>query len=128
VLFGESDGVWVHSQREKRKSAEVRVAILSTGRKRIKKDRFHLVNMHCITAIGMNSEMWLEQVLREAHLCYDLEETKLLISGDIKPTVICLSILPQVHTYLGKIRMYNLQKHFNFRCQSSPDLTKTNLG
>ena len=81
VLYAESDGVWVHLQREKRKSAEVRVAILSTGRKLIGKDRFRLENKHCITAIGMNSEMWQEQVLREAHLCYDLEETKLLISG-----------------------------------------------
>jgi hypothetical protein len=81
VLYGESDGVWVHLQREKRRSAEVRVAILSTGRKQIGKDRFRLEHKHCVTAIGLNSEMWQEQVLREAHLCYDLERTKLLISG-----------------------------------------------
>ena len=81
VLYAESDGVWVHLQREKRKSAEVRVAILSTGRKRIGKDRFRLENKHCITAIGLNSELWQEQILREAHLCYNLEKTKLVISG-----------------------------------------------
>jgi hypothetical protein len=81
VLYGESDGVWVHLQREKHKSAEVRVAILSTGRKQIGKDRYRLENKRCITAIGLNSEMWQEQIVREAHLSYDLSQTQLLISG-----------------------------------------------
>jgi hypothetical protein len=81
VLYGESDGVWVHLQREKHKSAEVRVAILSTGRKQIGKDRYRLENKRCITAIGLNSEMWQEQIVREAHLSYDLSQTQILISG-----------------------------------------------
>lgn len=37
VLYGESDGVWVHLQREKRRSAEVRVAIMSTGGNKLEK-------------------------------------------------------------------------------------------
>ncbi len=81
VLYGESDGVWVHLQREKCRSAEVRVAIMSTGRKPIGKDRYRLENKHCITAIGLNSEMWQEQIVRETHLHYDLSETKLMICG-----------------------------------------------
>ena len=81
ILYGESDGVWVHLQREKRRSAEVRVAILSTGRKQIGKDRYRLENKRCITAIGLNSEMWQEQIVREAHLHYDLSQTQILISG-----------------------------------------------
>jgi len=81
VLYGESDGVWVHLQREKRRSAEVRVAIMSTGRKQIGKDRYRFENKHCITAIGLNSEQWQEQIVRETHLYYDLSETKMLISG-----------------------------------------------
>lgn len=81
VLYGESDGVWVHLQREKRRSAEVRVAIMSTGRKQIGKDRYRLENKHCITAIGLNSEQWQEQIVREGHLYYDLSETKLMICG-----------------------------------------------
>ena len=81
VLYGESDGVWVHLQREKHKSAEVRVAILSTGRKQIGKDRYRLENKRCITAIGLNAEMWQEQIVREAHLSYDLSQTQILISG-----------------------------------------------
>ncbi len=81
VLYGESDGVWVHLQREKRKSTEVRVAIISTGRKQIGTDRYRLENKHCMTAIGLNSEKWQEQIVRETHLYYDLSETKMLISG-----------------------------------------------
>ena len=81
VLYGESDGVWVHLQREKRRLAEVRVAIMSTGRKQIGKDRYRYENKRCITAIGLNSEMWQEQIVRESHLYYDLSETKVLISG-----------------------------------------------
>jgi len=81
VLYGESDGVWVHLQREKRRSTEVRVAILSTGRKPVGKDRFRLENKQCMTAIGLNSEMWQEHLLREAHLAYDLSQTRILISG-----------------------------------------------
>jgi hypothetical protein len=34
-----------------------------------------------VTAIGLNSEMWQEQILREAHLAYDLSQTRILISG-----------------------------------------------
>lgn len=81
VLYGESDGVWVHLQREKQRSAEVRVAIMSSGRKQIGKDRFRLEKKCCLTAVGMNSEEWQEQILRTAHLKYDLSQTKLLISG-----------------------------------------------
>ncbi|MDY6846941.1 MAG: UPF0236 family protein, partial [Chloroflexota bacterium] len=81
VLYGESDGVWLHLQREKRKSVEVRVGLMSTGRKPIGKDRFRLENKHWITAIGLNSEARQEQVLREAHLHYDLESTHLLVCG-----------------------------------------------
>jgi len=81
VLYGESDGVWVHLQQEKRRSTEVRVAILSTGRKRVGKDRFCLENKHCMTAIGLSSEAWQEHILREAHVAYDLSRTHTLISG-----------------------------------------------
>lgn len=81
VLYGESDGVWVHLQRERKRSTEVRVAIMSTGRKAVGKDRFRLENKHCITAVGLTAEKWQEQIVREAHLFFDLEQTHLLISG-----------------------------------------------
>lgn len=81
VLYGESDGVWIHLQREKVRSAEVRVAILSSGRKQIGKDRYRLENKLCVTAIGLDSEEWQEEILRKAHLHFDLNQTQLLISG-----------------------------------------------
>ena len=81
VLYGESDGVLVHLQRDERRSTEVRVAILSTGRKRVGKGRFRLENKQCMTAIGLNAEMWQEHILREAHLAYDLTQTRILICG-----------------------------------------------
>lgn len=81
VLYGESDGVWVHLQRENRRSAEVRVAVMSSGRKQIGKDRYRLEKKCCLTAVGVNSEEWQEQVLRTAHCQYDLSQTQLLISG-----------------------------------------------
>ena len=81
VLYGESDGVWVHLQREKKRSTEVRVATLCTGRKPLGKGRYRLENKHCVTAIGLNTERWQEHILREAHLAYDLTQTRILISG-----------------------------------------------
>ena len=81
VLYGESDGVWVHLQREKRKSVEVRVAILSNGRKPIGKDRYRLEHKCCLTAVGLDSTEWQEQIVRTAHGYYDLSQTKLLVSG-----------------------------------------------
>lgn len=81
VLYGESDGVWVHLQREDKRSTEIRVAILSTGRKLVGKGRFRLENKCCVTSIGQNSEAWQEHLLREAHRTYDLSQTRMLISG-----------------------------------------------
>ena len=81
VLYGESDGVWVHLQREAQKSIEVRVAILSSGKKLIGKDRYRLENKCKITSIGLNSEAWQEQILRTAHQVYNLANTKMLITG-----------------------------------------------
>ena len=81
VLYGESDGVWVHLQREARRSAEVRVAILSTGRKLVGKDRYRLENKLCLTSLGLSGDEWQEHILRAAHQTYDLRRTQLLISG-----------------------------------------------
>lgn len=81
VLYGESDGVWVHLQREAQKTIEVRVAILSSGKKLIGKDRYRLENKCSMTSIGLNSEAWQEQILRTAHQVYNLANTKLLITG-----------------------------------------------
>jgi hypothetical protein len=45
------------------------------------KDRYRLENKCCLTAIGLDSEAWQEQIVREAHRHYDLEHTGLLVCG-----------------------------------------------
>jgi hypothetical protein len=81
ILYGESDGVWVHLQREARKSVEVRVGILSSGKKRVGKGRFRLENKVCVTEIVEDSQEWQETLLKAAYQAYDLEKTRLLVSG-----------------------------------------------
>ena len=81
VLYGESDGVWLHLQREKRRSVEVRVATLYSGKKPLGKKRYRLADKCSVAAIGLSSEAWQEQVLKTAHRYYDLEQTRLLVTG-----------------------------------------------
>jgi hypothetical protein len=81
VLYGESDGVWLHLQREKRRSVEVRVATLYSGKKPLGKNRYQLADKCSIVALGIGSDAWQEQVLEAAHRYYDLEQTRMLVSG-----------------------------------------------
>lgn len=81
VLYGESDGVWLHLQREKRRSVEVRVATLYSGKKPLGKKRYRLADKCSVAGIGLSSEAWQEQVLKTAHRYYDLEQTRLLVTG-----------------------------------------------
>jgi len=81
VLYGESDGVWLHLQREKRRSVEVRVATLYSGKKLLGKNRYRLADKCSIATLGISGEAWQEHVLKTAHRYYDLEHTRMLISG-----------------------------------------------
>src|SRR4030042_358490 len=81
VLYGESDGVWLHLQREKRRSGEVRVAPLYSGKKLLGKNRYRLADKCSIATLGISGEAWQEHVLKTAHRYYDLEHTRMLISG-----------------------------------------------
>jgi hypothetical protein len=81
VLYGESDGVWLHLQREDRRSAEVRVATMYTGKRPISGKRNRLENKCSFAAIGLSSEAWQEHVLRNAHRHYDLDQVELLVTG-----------------------------------------------
>ncbi|MRR07726.1 MAG: hypothetical protein EG828_12475 [Deltaproteobacteria bacterium] len=81
ILYGESDGVWLHLQGEVKKSVEVRVGILSSGKKRVGKGRFRLENKCCVTGIVQDSQEWQEILLKAAHQTYDLQKTRLLVSG-----------------------------------------------
>jgi len=81
VLYGESDGVWLHLQREGKKSVEVRVATLYSGKKLIGKKRYGLENKCVVTSIDETSAAWHEHLLWKAHRYYDLETAQLLITG-----------------------------------------------
>jgi hypothetical protein len=81
ILYGESDGVWLHLQREEQRSVEVRVATLYTGKKPLGKKRYRLADKCSLAALGQSGEAWQENVLKTAHGYYDLEHTRLLISG-----------------------------------------------
>jgi hypothetical protein len=81
ILYGESDGVWLHLQREGKRSVEARVGILSSGKKRVGKGRFRLENKCCVTEIVDNSQEWQETLLKAAYQTYDLEKTILLVTG-----------------------------------------------
>lgn len=81
VLYGESDGVWLHLQREKRRSVEVRVATLYSGKKPLGKNRYRLEDKCSIVSLGISSNAWQEQVLKAAHRYYDLGQTRMLVSG-----------------------------------------------
>jgi hypothetical protein len=81
VLYGESDGVWLHLQRENRRSIEVRVATMYSGKKPLGKKRYRLTDKCSIAALGLSGDAWQEHVLKTAHRYYDLEKTNLLITG-----------------------------------------------
>lgn len=81
VLYAESDGVWLHLQRENRRSVEVRVATMYSGKKPLGKKRYRLADKCSIVALGLSGEAWQEHVLKTAHRFYDLEQTRLLITG-----------------------------------------------
>ena len=73
--------MWIHLQREEKRSAEVRVAVMSTGRIPVGKDRYRLKDKQALTALEVTSEQWQEQILREAHMTYALDRTQVLICG-----------------------------------------------
>lgn len=81
VLFGESDGAWLHLQREKRRSVEVRVGTLYSGKRPLVKNRYRLADKCSLVSLGISGSAWQEQVLKAAHRYYDLEQTWLLICG-----------------------------------------------
>lgn len=83
VLYGESDGVWISLQREKKRKAEVRVGILYTGKKAVGVGRKALENKVVVTKIVENSQEWQETILKTAYQHYDLTNTKqLMVGGD----------------------------------------------
>ena len=81
TLYGESDGVWLHLQREEKKSVEVRVATMYTGKEKVGKQRSKLKNKCSIVAVGLNSQAWQEELLKTAYQTYRLDKVERLVTG-----------------------------------------------
>ena len=101
ILYGESDGVWIHHQRENKKKAEVKVAVLYTGKKGIGKGRNKLQNKVVLTQLGGSTRQWQEKLRELADSHYDLQNVKLLVTGGDGSTWVKQSFdllnLPQTH-------------------------------
>jgi hypothetical protein len=81
VLYAESDGVWIHLQREQRKRQEARVAVMYSGKKGVGKGRFGLKNKVVMTQLCGETLDWQIKLRELADQNYDLEHTKLLVVG-----------------------------------------------
>jgi len=81
VLFGESDGVMIALQRERRRKVEARVGIMYTGKKAIGAGRYRLQNKVCMTKLVHNSQEWQQIIQKMADKHYDLSAVKYLITG-----------------------------------------------
>ena len=81
ILYGESDGVWLHLQREKKKSVEVRVATMYTGKEKVGKQRSKLKNKCSVVAVGLDSQAWQEELLKTAYQTYHLDQVERLVTG-----------------------------------------------
>jgi len=81
VLYGESDGVWLHLQREKVRKKEVKVAVMYTGKKTIGKDRHILKNKIAMTQLGGSTLEWQKKLRDLADKTYDLDKTRLMVVG-----------------------------------------------
>jgi hypothetical protein len=81
VLYGESDGVWVHLQHEKERKKEVKVAVMYTGKEPIGKDRFRLENKVVMTQLGGSTLEWQSKLRELADKTYHMERTRLMVVG-----------------------------------------------
>ena len=81
VLYCESDGVYIHLQREKQKKAEVKVGICYTGKKMIGKKRFRCKDKVTTCQLGL-SNLERQVHLRElVYRHYDCFRVRLAVIG-----------------------------------------------
>lgn len=101
ILYGESDGVWIHLQREEKSKAEVKVAVIYVGKKGIGKGRYKLINKLVMTQLGGSTSQWQEKLRELADAHYNLQKVKLLVTGGDGSTWVKQSFdlfdLPQTH-------------------------------
>lgn len=81
VLNAESDGVWIHLQGKDKKRAEVKVAVIYTGKKAIGKGRFRCENKVIMTQLGGSTLDWQIKLRELADRTYNLAATRMLVVG-----------------------------------------------
>jgi len=88
IVYCEADGVWLSLQREAMRGAEVRVAVLYSGKQAISASRYCLENRITVTRLGCSSQEWQETLLLEVFRHFSLDQIKtLVLSGDGAPWV-----------------------------------------
>ena len=80
VLYTEADGVWIHTQREERRSYEIRSGTAYSGWRRVGEDRYELVDKRVYCHASDDMAFW-EGASLEWGKQYALDEVKLLVVG-----------------------------------------------
>lgn len=81
VLYGESDGVWLHLQQSQQKRAEVKVGLFYTGKKQIGVQRYACENKVVMTQVDGSNEEWQIKLRELADRHFDLSKTRCLVVG-----------------------------------------------
>ena len=81
ILNCESDGIFISLQKEKKRKAEIRMAIAYTGKEWISGDRYRLQNKLMMMAMNITTEKWQEMIREKIYSKYDLGSVSLLAVG-----------------------------------------------
>ena len=101
VLYCESDGVYLHLQREKQKKAEVKVGIFYTGKTAIAENRYRCEHKVATCQLGLSTRDWQVHLRELAFRHYNFDTVKLAVVGgdgaDWVQNSFDLLELPSVH-------------------------------
>ena len=111
VLYCESDGLYIHLQREKEAKAEVKIAMFYTGKERIgRQKRFRCTDKITSCQLGLSGLDWQSHLREIAWRHYDLDHVCLAVAGGdgaewVRNSFDCLG-LPLLH----KLDKYHVVK------------------
>jgi hypothetical protein len=127
TLYGETDGVHISLQREKKRSTEVRVGVVYSGKRLIAQGRRATENKICVTAIAEGSQEWQEMLVKEMYATYDLESVEQLITGGDSNTWVRHSFdrlgIPQIFQ-LDRFHLYRAARRALGRSKETNDLVR----
>ena len=81
VLYCETDGVYIHLQRENQKRTEVKVGMFYTGKSWIGKDRYRCTDKVITCQLGVSSTAWQSHLRELAYRTYDFDHIRLAVVG-----------------------------------------------